>query len=452
MSLVTSLAKQAPAISPSPDLPRDPGQGEYQDLPARVPAFTEWDSVQVVQMAITQLEWGQFQMAALLCDAILRDDRVQAVLNTYINGVLGLPFGMDPAGDPDKPQLRAIKVAEACKDEWPLMVPKSQLTSWLLKGEMLGLGIGELVWKKTDSKWTPTLKVHHNQFVYWDWEERVYKFHVRDGQVDLIPGDGHWALYMPGGYQYGWMYGLIRSIWMQWMVRQFAYRDWARYSEVHGSPIRGAVMPAETTDDEARLFVNAIARVARESVVKLKQNQQGDKFDLKLIEAVANSEQSFDRLIQRAEESIAIRVLGQNLSTQVRGGSFAAASAHENVRQDVKDAFAGTITTDARHQILKPYVYYNFGDTELAPYPDWDTSPPEDDKTNAEASEKHAKAIQEYRAGRLNLDAKKYCDKYGIPLVEGEDPWLPDLPVPAPVAPDDPEEPAPKPPPTPENQ
>lgn len=422
--LALSRALKNPALVPGAPL-IDPGvspiEGNYLDIPVRISNFQEWDSVQSVQAAINSHEYGIMFSSALLADSMSRDDRIMAVMRTYINGVLGLPNIIKGAGG-DKPTARAIKVAEFVKHEWPTMIPQAQLTKWIFYGEMLGLGIGELTWTKTSSKWVPQLKVHNNQFVYWDWGDRVYKLTTMQGVVNLQPGDSHWALYMPGGYQYGWMVGLIRQLWMQWLIRQFAYRDWARYSEVHGLPIRGAVMPAESTDEEKRSFLQDIAMCGAETAIGLKQSKDGDKFDLKLIEAVGRSEESFDKLLQRSEESIAIRILGQNLSTQIRGGSFAAATAHENVRQDIKEAFASTVETDIKEQILKPTTLYNFGDAELTPEQCWDTKPPADKSADASRMDVAATALVNFRAAGLAVDKVKFCEKFEIPI----DPKYPD--------------------------
>lgn len=417
-------------LRPAPPIGDKPELGEFRDIPARITAFTEWDSVQVVQQAILQLEYGMFQNASLLADAVMRDDRVMAVMNTYINGLVGLPMRHIPVGEDDA-TAKAVKIAEMVRHEWPTMVPQDQLKRWLVNGEMLGLGVGELIWKKTESKWTPTLKVHHNQFVFWNWGTRTYQFITQGGLVDLIPGDSHWALYMPGGYQYGWMFGLLRSIWMQWLIRQYAYRDWARYSEVHGLPIRGAIMPAEATPEEKRAFLSDVASCGAETAVALRQAKDGDKFDLKLIEATAQSHESFDKLVQRCEESIAIRVLGQNLSTQVRGGSFAAAQVHENVRQDIKCAFAQGAQKDIKEQILTPYTRFNYGNEDLTPTSEWVTTPPADQVAAANMVDVLATAFVNFEAGRIAVDVKKICSKFDIPLdlVKYPDGRLPPLPL-----------------------
>lgn len=414
------LNPQAP-IREEPAQLREPLVGQFRDVPTRISSFNEWDSVQSVQQAISNLEFGIMFNASLLADSIMRDDRISAVMRTYIGGILGLPFSIEPTGG-DEATARAIKVAEMVKHEWPTMVPSAQLEKWILNGEMLGLGLGELSWKKTASKWTPTLKVHHNQFTLWDWSDRVFKFYTMDGPVDLIPGDTHWALYMPGGYEYGWMHGLIRSIWMQWLIRQFTYRDWARYSEVHGLPIRAAIAPADVTPQEKTSFLHDVATCGSETAVLLKQSHDGDKFDLKLVEALGRSEESFSKLLQHCEESIAIRILGQNLSTQIRGGSFAAAQVHETVRQDIKQAFAIGIQTDIKSQIIEPMVRFNVGDSELTPDIHWNTTPPADKLAEANRLDVVATAMVNFKAAGVAVDIKKFAEQNQVPL----DPKYPD--------------------------
>lgn len=434
--MTSSLALQArlqEALKPQSPIRKEPESylvplgGEFHDIPARISSFTEWDSVQAVQQAISNFEFGMMFSASLLADSIMRDDRVSGVMRTYVGGILGLPFTFEPAGG-EKATAKAEKVAEIVGHEWPTMVPQSQLRRWILNGEMLGLGVGELIWKRTESRWTPTLKTHHNQFVIWDWGDRVYKFATMDGTVDLVPGDTHWALYTPGGYEYGWMTGLVRSIWMQWLVRQFTYRDWARYSEVHGLPIRGAIAPADVSPTEKSQYLRDIATCGAETAILLKQSKDGDKFDLKLIEALGRSEESFSKLIQHAEESIAIRILGQNLSTQIRGGSFAAAQVHETVRQDIKQAFAFSIQTDLKSQVVKPFTDFNFGSSQdLVPTGTWNTVPPADATAEANRLDVLATALVNFRAAGLAVDVKKFAEQNRIPL----DPMYPDgrLPV-----------------------
>jgi hypothetical protein len=64
-------------------------------------------------------------------------------------------------------------------------------------------------------------------------------------------------------------------------------------------------------------------------------------------------------LIDWAEMTISIAMLGQNLSTKVEGGSFAAAEAHRDVAGALHLADAVELAETISQQIVEPLIRYN---------------------------------------------------------------------------------------------
>ncbi len=385
----------------------------YKDLPIISPN-QRWDSVTAVRSALQEFVTGQFVAASEIVEQMMADDRINGVVMQRINGLLGLPFSMNATDDDDD---KAVEVAEEARKAWPLITDSATLREVWKWGNFLGVGVAEKLYQ-TGEKWTPRLKFWHPRYLYWRWDTRSYWMHTQTGPVEIKEGDPHWLLYTPFGYYRGWMGGLIRSLAIPWLFRQFGYRDWGRFNEVHGLPIRAILEPAEWGDEDKRKALREVALMASESIVRLPQRQGKGGFDLKLIEAMSQTYDSFKLGMEQANSSIAIVVLGQNLSTEVKGGAYAAAQVHERVAASVIRFDAESLGVTAREQVLVEWAAFNFARPDLAPTPTWDTRPPEDKKAKAEAYEKFAQTIEKLLAEGIPVDVLAMCEEYGIPIRE----------------------------------
>jgi phage gp29-like protein len=391
-----------------------------RDLP--VYTWTEWDSVTKVKAALSCLEGGNFMQAAQLVDAMGRDDRIAGVLATRVNGLLGLPIDYDEA------KRDRIRVAKALKDLRSQMLPRAQVRKVLRSGIMLGAGLAENVWTRTETSWTPRLKWWHPQFLQWRWDTRSYWVQTMDGQVEVTPGDGQWVIYAPYGEQLGQLDSMVRALAVPWLVRQWARRDWARYSEVHGMPIRKAKVPAKAEEEDKERFIDEIAQLAQECTIRLPQGSEPDQqFDLELLEASADSWEGFQALIEHTNSSIAITLLGQNLTTEIgKGdGSRAAAQVHDNVRQDVVESDASSLDECLHEQTIRPWALYNFADADGAPIATFHTEPPEDLAKKATTFQTLGNALTSFKGLRVPVDVAQVMTDFEVPVVEGKP--MPDL-------------------------
>jgi phage gp29-like protein len=396
-----------------------PSQQEYRSL--LITTAPPADRVYRVESALRSLEGGIFRDAAIMCDGMLRDDRVAGCLQTRVNGVLGLDLEMCPAIEDD---ASSQLVADDANDAFTRMYPTAALSELLRWGLLLGVGVGELVWDTSEEGWEPTLKVWHPQFLRWDITERAYKLQTDEGaEIVIEPGDGKWVIFTPYGYEYGWLRGLVRSLARPWLIRQWTYRDWARYSEVHGLPIRKAIIPASASGQEKSLYINQLAAISlgSESTIRLPRDEQDKGYDLQLLEATANTYLGFEKLLEKCETSIAVNILGQNLSTEVQGGSFAAAKTHADVRADLMRFDALALGDALRDQSLKFWALYNHGDTEAAPYIHWMTDPPEDESEAAKALDTLADALVKFKAAGAPVDMRELLEAAGVPMLEEAD-------------------------------
>lgn len=382
---------------------------------------TGWD-IEHVRGALQALVVGNFNGTAQMVDSILGDSRVQASLASRTSAIQGRPMRFK---QPDK--FKGSKLAQECldawTDHWPSMATEPVLSDMQVWGAMFGFWTGQILWDTSNPTWLPYIQPWHPQYIYYHWQYRRYVAMTQDGQVPIDPGDGHWMLHAPYGEYRGWMRGAVRAIAPWWLARNYALRDWARYSERHGLPIGAARTPAGADPIRIEEFRAAVANLGQESILQLPTSTDTviGSYDFEWLETKDPSWDGFLGLITQCNSEITLPLMGQNLTTEIKEGSFAAARVHGDVRQAIVEADARAMSQTIYIQLARPFAAINFGDPELAPRGIWDVSP-EDDKTQlASAFFNMAQGANQFRlAGKRIKSLSKLGARMGLPFKKGD--------------------------------
>ncbi len=424
------MALTGPTITQDPNLfdlaraylqPRDPlsqpasPEIVFRDIPA---AFAPaWD-VASVQTALAAHLTGFFTGSALLTDALLGDPRVQATLMTRTSSLFGRPVKFRRAeADTDGSVLKAWKKV------WRKTAPVSVLSEIQRWSVMMGFCAAEVTWDTSEEIWCPYLKPWNPQYLWYNMVTREYIAITYDGLLAVEPGDGKWMFCAPHGSYRGWLHGAVRSVAQPWLTRAFALRDWARYSEVHGIPIMKAMVPAVGDAIQKQRFRASVSNLGSESVVMLPQQIDGSGYDLELLEAKDQAWQAFLGLIVQSDMSIILPLLGQNLTTEVKEGSFAAADTHSDVKQDVLEFDNSNMCDTIYRDVARPFALFNFGDPEKAPRTWWDIEPIEENYRRAQTMQAFATACASMTQAGVKYDPATLAKSYHIK-------GIPDQPTP----------------------
>ena len=377
---------------------------------------TGW-SISNVRAALQDLTTGLFNVPAQLHDAIAADSRVQSAMRSRSSGLIGQPvrFTM-PRRFRDDP--RAKKCLRAWEAHWPQMTAEPALVDILETANSLGNAPGQLLWDTSKEIWKPYIQSFNARFTWYNWIQRSHIAITRDGQVAITPGDGHWLLHSPYGSYRGWMRGAIRAVAQWWLARNYALRDWARYSERHGFPILLADTPFGADPTDILAYQTQLVGIGQESVLQLPGGPDAakyGKYDLRYLEPADASWLGFKELINQCNDEITLALLGQNLTTQVKEGSFAAARVHADVKQTIIQADARSLARTVYMQIARPFAAVNFGNADLAPMVEWDVRPQEDLKAKASTFQSFAFALQNMRlAGYHVKDVPAFAKSFGL--------------------------------------
>jgi phage gp29-like protein len=410
------VARDDPAFQPPSDPLKQSGTKArtalvYRDVPL-VTIQNSWTPVQIVG-ALRSHMTGIFETSGQLVDSMLGDDRVTATLGSRISGLFGAEVRHKPATNK---RVAGSQAAQECADAWAEWWPKFAdgfaLPEMHAYGIFMGFMPGQLIWDTTDTVWGPYLRPWHPRYTYYNWDIRKYIAISLDGQLPIFPGDGKWVLHAPYGEYRGWIRGAVRACAEPWAIRHYAIRDWAGFSEIHGFPIRKAIVPASSDPNERNLFQAQIAALGSNTSILVPEGIDakagGTRYDLELVEATDTAWESFPGLRDHCDMAIVLAIMFQNLTTEVKGGAFAATESHMDIRQGGirNDNFAWKSTL--YNQVIRPFAFLNFGDADLAPTSDWDVRARADYDANAKQFQAFGTAVEVLARGGVkfaNTDA-----------------------------------------------
>jgi phage gp29-like protein len=388
-----------------------------------ISGVTTYDNVRIVDAIVDEGEQGIFINSARLVDQVLRDARIYSTAMTRILGLLGKPLEFEPAEISDgRTKTTAERYAKECESEWPRMFEHSALVELLLWGIFHNSGLAQVI-EDTDP-WT--IEVWHPWALTWDEYERRYYVQTREDARLYIESDGkggyvdqngtRWILYTPHGFG-NTRRGLLRAIARLYLERAWAHRDRARYSEIHGQPMRLGIAPANATKEEVVEFKKRLSPIGAEPVIVARQGEDGNRWDAKLIEAMGKSAELFEGELSQLDREIATLLLGQSQTTDGQAGLGSNDQAGEPVRVDIMAADGDSLSDAARNQFLVPYYQFAYGSGDMAPWPCWRVAPPEDSAKKATEFKTVMDGLAVAKAQAIPVNEREMLECHGIPAV-----------------------------------
>lgn len=389
----------------------------FKDIVTRPILDLEWTPPRV-RAALNEHALGMFTLSAALIDAVTGLARVQEGLNSRTAALFGLEEVYEAA-----PTDTSNEVCDAWQEAWPMCrAPLGQgdvqqdMRNMAL---MAGFSVAEIVWDTEQTPWQPILKPWPLELLYRDPMKRQLRALTEDGPVDVNPGDGRWFVHAPTGMFRGYLNGLIRPLALPWLLYMCAARDWARFNERHGNPIFLGKVPAMADDDDKKRYQSSLIDMGSEGVAILPQGIDGQGFDLDLLEATSQSWQGFDRLLLRCESTITIAIQWQNLTTEIKEGSEAAARVHGDVKQTAIQYDDKAWADDVQMQIARPFALWNYGDAKKAPRVRRDVEALDDKVANCQALKSFSEALSLLSKSGQPVDVPALARAYRIKLPLG---------------------------------
>jgi phage gp29-like protein len=388
---------------------------------------TRW-GVNNVLAAIDAHERGDFRSSAMLVDHYGRDERIAVCTEDRISSLTGEDTAAFELEKSDVNEVQSAALAADLSVWWHEVMTDSWLRQCIQDVIHMGLSISWVAWEMTADEWRPvSLTRFHLSCVRWDETKLCYVAATRDhGLIDIKPGDPNWLVVAPGGWSHSWMRGAVRSLGMHYLMRGWDFRDFARYNERHGMPILKIFEPTGSQDKEEKdRFFAALRQMGSGGTMRLPRgDEESESYDVEFLEAKSRTFDAFVKFGDMLSTAIAVRILGQNMTTEVQGGSFAAATALLRVKQSVIRGDASSVGAALRESIVMHYGRANVvnSDPRSAPWPRWRIVMPEDLQAEAMAIQGAYQAMPGIIESGADVDANAFARKFGVPLMEGAEP------------------------------
>lgn len=375
----------------------------------------------LLRQVTLRADGGDLSLLADLCEQIIADDRFGELLGQLADDVLGCDLSFEK-------DLRVIVGSAEKSDEltvdWARAYDDDELKSIIVWTLVTGIGFAKHeAWVETaGGRIAPVLKWWHPQHFGFRTKDGVspltgslkdHQWHVREGGtgkwLPIAPGDGTWVIVTRRGEYQPWRNGLWRGLGIWWLLKQYAMQDSGVHSERSAKTI---VTTGEgSTLEDRRALANYIHSAGKDPVIALPEGA-----DLKIVEVQANLEHLYHSQIRLANESAALTILGQNLSTNVEGGSLAAAKVHSAKEgRRVRNA-AQMLSKGLCEQSISWWAEFNFGNPDLAPFPRWHTEPATDYSAKAGVLQQAATALLTLKTAGWEIDEATVEEELGLQL------------------------------------
>lgn len=396
-----------------PDKPVRPAVGQFVEPWST--ALTNWTPA-LAKAALSEAQTGNLRLAADLAEILLLDNRIKQAFGKRGANVFSQELEFEPGTGRRKG--RAVKAIEAGEDWW-YTFPEDELALWFTWGHILGVGLAELVWRQPDGhggRDVADLKIWHPRWLSWEHHRQTWQLDVQGGgRIDITPGDGKWMLFTPYGRHRPWMHGLWWPLVPSFLLKQFAYADWASHNKVMGSPQFVGKAPQNTAGTSLDTFRDSLLTMISKSAIVLPFGWEVD-----LLQAQQGTSDTFRKAIDAADRGIDIAILGNNLTTEVSGGSLAAAQVHRDGESRLAESDAKTLAGTIHDQYLTHWARFNFGTDDAAPWPHWQTEPAEDlsvlATTMGALGDAMTKLDSALSGFDLELDPEAMAERFSLPV------------------------------------
>jgi hypothetical protein len=148
----------------------------------------------------------------------------------------------------------------------------------------------------------------------------------------------------------------------------------------------------------------------------------GQKWDVRLLEAKDESWAAFPGLIKECHTAIQLSIRGTNLTSEVQGGSYAAAQVHSDEDSSYADSDCRKLCSAAA-RLFRLFCAYNFGDADLCPSLTLE-APDKQDKTMLAQSQLNVctalVALLDKGVPAEAIDVRAWFERFSIPLIGEE--------------------------------
>lgn len=288
-----------------------------------------------------------------------KDLHYAGVLGVRKRAIRALDLTVEAGGEDEADEDAARFVREQLTSD----VVRCQLTD-MLDAIGKGYSVHEIIWDYSGDSWTI------GRLKYRD--PRWFKFDQIDGETlrvrqmaedtDLEPGRflPHFA---KGKSGLPIRSGLARIAVWAYLLKNYTLKDWSIFLEAFGHPIRIGKYGPNATPEDKRTLLRAMRMIGTDFAAIIPKSMETELINGNVTSAGG----LFEPAARYWDEQLSKVILGQVSTTDAIAGGHAVGKVHSEVRDDIRDADAEELATSIGVHLVRPLVYWNFGENVAMP-------------------------------------------------------------------------------------
>lgn len=308
-----------------------------------------------------------------------KDPHLFSQLQTRKNAVTGLDFEIVPFDSDDE---RDKEIAEFVEAQLNSIESIEDVMTDLLDAIGKGFAVSEIMWGYDEGHVVVNeIRSRHQKRFFWDSMDDSFKVRTKEAPAGILLPDSKFIVHRYKARSgHPSRAGILRVISWMYLFKNYDVKDWVAFAEVYGMPLRlGKYQPGASEADKIALM-QALIQIGADAAGII---PEGTTIEFITTEK-ASSTDLFEKLARYCDEQISKAILGQTLTSDSGGGSYAQSKTHNEVRHDLTVADCKALAATLRRDLIRPLVIFNYGEDKRIPYIRFDAEEAGDLKETAE--------------------------------------------------------------------
>ena len=339
-----------------------------------------------------------------------KDPHLFSQLQTRKNAVTGLDFEIIPFDSDDS---RDKEIAEFVESQLGGLENIEDIMIDLLDAIGKGFAVSEIMWGYDEGHVVvEDIRSRHQKRFFWDSLDDSFKVRTEAAPEGILLPDSKFIVHRYKARSgHPSRAGVLRVVAWMYLFKNYDLKDWVAFAEVYGMPLRlGKYQPGASEDDKLALM-QALIQIGADAAGII---PDGTTIDFITTEK-ASSTDLYERLARYCDEQISKAILGQTLTSDSGGGSYAQSKTHNEVRHDLTVADCKALASTLRRDLIRPLVIFNFGEDKRIPYLRFDCEESGDLEQTANILGTLIKEVG------LKVPTSYIYKKFSIPKPEGDE-------------------------------
>ncbi len=302
-----------------------------------------------------------------------KDPHLFSQLQTRKNAVTGLDFEIIPFDADDERDKEIAKFIDA---QLGGIEGFEDVMLDLLDAIGKGFAVSEIMWSYDEGHVVVgDIRARHQKRFFWDSVDDSFKVRTEEAPKGTPLPKNKFILHRYKARSgHPSRAGVLRVVAWMYLFKNYTLKDWVAFCEVYGMPLRlGKYQPGASEEDK-RALMQALAQIGTDAAGIF---PDGTTIDFVNTEKTSSTD-LYERLARYCDEQISKAILGQTLTSDSGGGSYAQSKTHNEVRHDLTVADCKALAATLRRDLIRPLVLFNFGEDKRIPYLRFDAEESED--------------------------------------------------------------------------